>query len=216
MARAGSLVCLGDSPHAPGATAWPAVWPKPNIDYDALCLPREEAGQNEIEKFQTIISYSPRHRAWSRGRPARSRGMRHTSERVPSRLKPVPPSLPHPPVPRPAPQGATLPHPALPVHAALGRAPPCSGARRRGCRAALDAREYPRRGVAAGRGALPRGRRKSAFEFPLRTSDFCALELYFPDDGHRVLSYVWIPEARVKQRAQLGMREYENWVRSGH
>jgi hypothetical protein len=45
---------------------------------------------------------SPRRRAWACGRRARSRGMRHTSER----LKSLPPSLPQPPFPRPAPQGA--------------------------------------------------------------------------------------------------------------
>jgi len=50
------------------------------------------------------------------------------------------------------PDGPTLSHPALHVQAAQHRAPPGSGAHRRGCRAALGAREEPRRGVAAGGG----------------------------------------------------------------
>jgi hypothetical protein len=53
-----------------------------------------------------------RHRAWPRGRRARSGGVLHTSERVQSRLNLSPPRLSQPPVPRPSPQGppAALPY----------------------------------------------------------------------------------------------------------
>ena len=96
---------------------------------------------------------------------------------------------PRPPFPRPAPQGTpdgpTLSPPARPVQAVQHRAPPCAGARRRGCRAALGVREYPRRGVAAGGGryrlrwgALARGRRTNAVCFSYPPKVFSRTELY--------------------------------------
>jgi hypothetical protein len=65
------------------------------------------------------------------------------------------------------PDDPTLPPPALQVQAALHCAPPDSGAHRRGCRAALGAREEALRGVAAAFPIrLPRGGAKRLFESP--------------------------------------------------
>jgi len=76
------------------------------------------------------------------------------------------------------PDGPTLSHPALHVQAAQHRAPPGSAAHRRGCRAALGAREEPRRGVAAGGGRWAvrsrGGGAKRPFEFPIRPINFDA------------------------------------------
>jgi hypothetical protein len=59
---------------------------------------------------------SPRRRTWSHKRRARSGGVSHPCERLPSRLQSLPPSLPKSPFPRPAPQGTPerpLPSPIL-------------------------------------------------------------------------------------------------------
>ena len=73
------------------------------------------------------------------------------------------------PAPQGTPDGPTFSHPELHVQTAQHRAPPGSGAHRRGCRAALGAWEEPRRGVGAGGergrrrwGALAWGRRTNA------------------------------------------------------
>ena len=114
---------------------------------------------------------------------------------------------PQPPFPRPSPQGTpdgpTLAHPALPVQAAQHRAPPCSGARRRGCRAALGAPEYPRRGVPlAGGGGGSGGVRsrgagaKMPFVFPIRYHMLIPLEASF-FRTFRGLFNVWLKNLRL-------------------
>jgi len=90
--------------------------------------------------------------------------MRHTSERVPSRLKPVPPSLPQPPFPRPSPQGTPEARPS-PILGRLSstshsRAAPRSAwlrAAPAGAAAARWARRKRRQGVAAGGGGAAGG-----------------------------------------------------------
>ena len=49
------------------------------------------------------------------------------------------------------------------------------------------------------------------------TDDINALLLYFPDDGHKVLGYFWVPEAMVKRRIQEARNgeNYAKWVRDG-
>jgi len=46
------------------------------------------------------------------------------------------------------------------------------------------------------------------------TTDLTALELYFPEDGD-VLSFFWVPEARMRERALRDRVPYDVWVRDG-
>jgi phage terminase large subunit-like protein len=48
------------------------------------------------------------------------------------------------------------------------------------------------------------------------TTDITALELFFPDgEGGDVLSFFWVPEERMRERAFRDRVPYETWVRDG-
>lgn len=48
------------------------------------------------------------------------------------------------------------------------------------------------------------------------TSDLIALVLYFPENGHRVLPYFWVPEDTIRKRAAKGFSDYQTWQRQGY